>query len=876
MLIEKSEHMPCAASAIDGVRRLKLFIFCLLLIAINSALPSVCLAANHYIRDGGIGDGSDWVNAWDDLPASLIRGDTYYVADGDYKGYLFNDAEDGEKYIYVKKAIESDHGDPCGWSSAYGDGVANWVMDSDDGQYKMQFNYGYYVFDGQVGGGPGSWTAGHGFKLYLNHVSDDYRALFLFGDGWSDAKNPHNITIKHVDVSFPNRRDGDTLNSLRTGVKWDAPHKAFDACNNYTISYCYFHQGGAYYLLIDNVQNWVIEYNYFSDNWCDPKDSNQGEGILAYGGGNVTVRYNIFRNINGTANIGLKKNNDHDHIDWAIYGNVFWHTDDFEFAGTGGNGVIGDTGSQGPTSKTNDIKIYNNTIVGIRGENVGFYFRAPVETKDNVAYNNVWYNCEGRGTSNLFTGVDDHDYNWYYDMVLRSVEKASVLASAENHGQLGTGDPFEDWANEDFSLSTATNDAFDLGSPYDTDWTGATRGADGVWERGAYEYISLDPNNPKIDSLETRFKNVIDIWFDRPLDESLIEDPNNYTINYTVDAAEDSIVVHNVSSDPNLNRARLFTSTHSEDVEYTLKADFIQDKTYTSNLVGDWRFDEYSSLEAKDSSCKGNTATLVNGPAWTGQGDLSFDGNDDAVEVPTADLSPDHGTITLWAYAEDLNGVHYLFSHLDQDDNSAIQLYTIGAQLCLSLGAKLPDYVALNIESLVPQAWYNIALTWDGTNYTVYVDGIAKISGPYDGLTAMNTFADVGNDGNNRLNAFNGIIDNVKIYNLALTADAISDLFFSEEVKENKSLAFVVSPMDGLTYSVQNQQELPAGAVFDPNGNNTFAWKPWYDQAGGCEVTFEGVDGSKNVQDTLTITAVVEDIELSSWYEQWLRHLGLV
>jgi hypothetical protein len=384
--------------------------------------------------------------------------------------------------------------------------------------------------------------------------------------------------------------------------------------------------------------------------------------------------------------------------------------------------------------------------------------------------------------------------------------------------------------------------------------------------------ITVD-GEPKINSLGTLFKNVIDISFDRPLDESLVEDPNNYTINYTVDAAGNSIVVHNVSLDPNLNRARLFTSTHSEDVAYTLKADFIQDEAiYTSNLVGDWMFDEYSGLEAKDSSCKGNTATLVNGPAWTGQGDLSFDGNDDAVEISTADLDADQGTISLWAYAQDFSSKQYLFSHSNQGTTNKIQLYVLAGILCLELG----DSGCINWNEILDlQTLYHIALTWDGTTYAVYVNGVKKESSSYSGLTSLNTLAYIGNDGNSRSNAFNGVIDNVKIYNLALTADAISDIFFSEEVKENKSLAFVVSPMDGLTYSVQNQQDLPAGAVFDPN-SNTFTWKPWYDQAGGCEITFEGVDGSEQVQDTLTITAVAEDIELSSWYEQWLRHLGLV
>ena len=37
-------------------------------------------AANHYIRAGatGLGLGTDWINAYTAIPATLIRGDTYY------------------------------------------------------------------------------------------------------------------------------------------------------------------------------------------------------------------------------------------------------------------------------------------------------------------------------------------------------------------------------------------------------------------------------------------------------------------------------------------------------------------------------------------------------------------------------------------------------------------------------------------------------------------------------------------------------------------------------------------------------------------------------------------------------------------------------
>ena len=68
-------------------------------------------AANHYVRAGATGSasGNDWTNAYTALPSSLIRGDTYYIADGSYAGYIFNTAASGTTLITIKKTVITDH-----------------------------------------------------------------------------------------------------------------------------------------------------------------------------------------------------------------------------------------------------------------------------------------------------------------------------------------------------------------------------------------------------------------------------------------------------------------------------------------------------------------------------------------------------------------------------------------------------------------------------------------------------------------------------------------------------------------------------------------------------------------------------------------------
>ena len=77
------------------------------LVALFLALSAlVADAASKYVREAaaGAGTGADWTDAYTALPATLTRGDTYYIADGAYAAYTFDDAISGTTLITIKKA----------------------------------------------------------------------------------------------------------------------------------------------------------------------------------------------------------------------------------------------------------------------------------------------------------------------------------------------------------------------------------------------------------------------------------------------------------------------------------------------------------------------------------------------------------------------------------------------------------------------------------------------------------------------------------------------------------------------------------------------------------------------------------------------------
>ncbi|MGZ3786733.1 MAG: hypothetical protein ACXVC3_19500, partial [Bdellovibrio sp.] len=122
-------------------------------------------AMDHYIRAGATGtaDGSDWMNAWTDIPTTLIRGDTYYIAGGAYGPHTFS-ALNGTAYAYLKKATVASHGTATGWNDTFASGQAVF-----SGITAWIINMSYLDVDGVVGSGSNS--SDYGIRLNSSATS---------------------------------------------------------------------------------------------------------------------------------------------------------------------------------------------------------------------------------------------------------------------------------------------------------------------------------------------------------------------------------------------------------------------------------------------------------------------------------------------------------------------------------------------------------------------------------------------------------------------------------------------------------------------------------------------------------------------------------
>jgi MYXO-CTERM domain-containing protein len=203
--------------------------------------------------------------------------------------------------------------------------------------------------------------------------------------------------------------------------------------------------------------------------------------------------------------------------------------------------------------------------------------------------------------------------------------------------------------------------------------------------------------------------------------------------------------------------------------------------------VGYWTFDETSGTSALDSSGNGNNLTYSNPPpipstnvptmSFTDPESLSFDGSSTYVSIATLANFPTGNTphtTAGWVYVNAFpsnrawilllgnaaNGAeHWLINSA-----GATQLGVYGGSV--GSGQFTPTLTAL--------AWHHIALTFDGTTLTGYLDGNVLGSGPatYNFAGVPLTVAQA----HNGENFFNGLVDDLRLYDRALDPTEVAAL----------------------------------------------------------------------------------------------------
>ena len=96
----------------------------------------------------------------------------------------------------------------------------------------------------------------------------------------------------------------------------------------------------------------------------------------------------------------------------------------------------------------------------------------------------------------------------------------------------------------------------------------------------------------------------------------------------------------------------------------------------------------------------------------------------------------------------------------------------VAGRYYLTLGGSSPTYLDSGPPAAVGQ-WEHVAATYDGATARFYVDGVEVASKPFTGNVGNSNTWRLGAYGNTPAGFFDGLIDNVRIYDRALSAAEI-------------------------------------------------------------------------------------------------------
>ena len=223
------------------------------------------------------------------------------------------------------------------------------------------------------------------------------------------------------------------------------------------------------------------------------------------------------------------------------------------------------------------------------------------------------------------------------------------------------------------------------------------------------------------------------------------------------------------------------------------------------SLVGEWRLNDGAGNSAVESSGYGNNGTWsgtgVSGTHWTTDGMYDgaalFNGSDDYIELTNNDSSltfSESFTISAWVKSSDSNTGPIIYKNQngagsDNRDNYDLSISSSNKFVFhMENGSNDDDYSVASLTTAVNGTWYYVVGVYDQSAMKIYVNGILENvnnTGSFTPYTGSGN-AQLGSNSlsnHGTISYFEGVIDEVRIYNQPLSLTEIQQLFAQREAK---------------------------------------------------------------------------------------------
>lgn len=262
-------------------------------------------------------------------------------------------------------------------------------------------------------------------------------------------------------------------------------------------------------------------------------------------------------------------------------------------------------------------------------------------------------------------------------------------------------------------------------------------------------------------------------WLDLSATSGTIAAQSSATVDATINSNANGLTAGSY------NDTVVFTDTTNTIVEQrTVVLDV------TTSLYAHWKFDETSGSNAADSSVNSSDGA-VDGAAWTTGLDnnaLSFDGSNDVVTFGTGPSLGGQTDFTLSAWIKTsatTDGV--IIQQRDVagwNGEYVVSVAADGTVHFMLYGNSAYQYDFGTTATVNNGAWHHIVVIRDGEDGYIYIDAAAPTTTTgtlrdLDATIGVGIGADIRDNGS----YFNGLIDDVRIYNEALSSTDISALY---------------------------------------------------------------------------------------------------
>jgi hypothetical protein len=215
-----------------------------------------------------------------------------------------------------------------------------------------------------------------------------------------------------------------------------------------------------------------------------------------------------------------------------------------------------------------------------------------------------------------------------------------------------------------------------------------------------------------------------------------------------------------------------------------------------AGLVGWWKFDETEGSTAKDSSGSNHNGTLIGNAKWArGKigGAVDLDGKSGFVQIADSPRFAGEagksafniaGQITIACWAN-IRSVPCEYMAIVTKGDDSWRLSTAQQQRKFHCSVNNYNNIVLDGSTEVAASeWHYVAMVYNGDEIRIYVDGKLDATKPWKGGIAVNDFdVLIGENAEQKGRFFDGLVDDVRVYNYALKKGDIIALY-NEGVKK--------------------------------------------------------------------------------------------